>query len=420
MRILHTSDWHLGRHLVSKDRKKEHQQFLDWLIDIIEKEKIDCLLIAGDIFDTATPSNQSLTLYFNFLNRLSRSGCRQAVIIAGNHDSVSTINAPARLLKIFNIHVVGGVQKGIEDHIVPIKNDDGSLMAIVCAVPFLRDRDVRKSAPGESYEEKGRALEAGVMAYYRKMAEAARVFKANLSASERQVPVIATGHLFTAGGKASEGVREIYVGSLGRIHADAFSGLFDYVALGHLHIPQTVGGSEFIRYCGSPLPLSFGEAGSNKNVIVADFDEKGAFQKAEAITVPVFQSLAVVKGRMSTLKPKLEAVEKERKSRTVWVEVHLEESGQEVQVQDRLAEMTRPLAVEVLAVKSIKTSKTGLHGVGKSHQTLEALMPAEVFGKRLDAENDMGEAEKKDLMQAFNEIENQVSKALMNPDQVDD
>ncbi len=416
MRILHTSDWHLGRHLVNKDRKKEHEQFLVWLTTIVDKEKIDCLVVAGDIFDTATPSNHSLTLYFNFLRQLSKTCCKQTIIVAGNHDSVSTINAPSNLLKIFNIHVVGGISGKIEDHIVPVKNENGGLMAVVCAVPFLRDRDVRKSAPGESYEEKGRALETGVLDFYKKIAKAAAFFKKNLTAPENQVPVIATGHLFAAGGKTSEGVREIYVGSLGQIRADSFPGVFDYVALGHLHTPQTVGGSEIVRYSGAPIPLSFGEAGADKKIIVADFDDKGKLKKANEITIPVFQSIAVAKGRISALKPKLEAIEKARKTKTVWVEVHLEDSQTEVQVNERLAEMTRPLAVEVLAIKTMRDPAKGFTRDGKSSRTLEALLPAEVFLKRLEAEKKMEESEKKELLHAFNEIENQVGRTLVATD----
>ncbi len=106
MRILHTSDWHLGQNLMFKERKNEHEKFLAWLIQFIKDNKIDVLIVAGDIFDTGTPPNYALKLYYNFLRQLPESGCLASVIIGGNHDSVSNLHTAEELLKFFNVHII--------------------------------------------------------------------------------------------------------------------------------------------------------------------------------------------------------------------------------------------------------------------------------------------------------------------------
>jgi exonuclease SbcD len=253
MKLLHTADWHLGARLVERDRLSEHERFLDWLIETLRSEKIDALLVSGDVFDAANPPQDAVALYFDFLKRLADLKTVQAVITGGNHDSASHLNAPRELLKRFDVHVFGHAG---ETNVVDLGG------AVVAAVPFLRERDLRQAAAGETITAVHEQVRAAIRSHY-----AAQLAACRDVAQGR--PVIAMGHLTVLGATTSDSERDIHIGNLGAVGADLFSG-FDYTALGHLHRPQKVAGLETIRYSGSPIPLSFSEAADAKSVVIID------------------------------------------------------------------------------------------------------------------------------------------------------
>ena len=273
--LLHTSDWHLGRRLYGKPRYDEFKQFLDWQLQTLREQKVDVLLIAGDIFDTTAPSNQAQNLYYDFLSQVCDTDCRHVIIVAGNHDSASFLEAPKQLLKAFNIHIIGSMTDTPTDEVITLSDKAGQPELIVMAVPYLRDRDVRTVGHGERLDDKERKLAQGIKAHYAQIADIAIAQQAQLKAKyKRSIPIVATGHLFTVGGQTMEGdgVRDLYVGSLGSIGAEIFHPQIDYVALGHLHIPQAVGGQPHIRYAGSPIAMGFGESRQQKQVHLLRFD----------------------------------------------------------------------------------------------------------------------------------------------------
>lgn len=273
--LLHTSDWHLGRRLYGKPRYDEFKQFLDWQLQTLREQKVDVLLIAGDIFDTTAPSNQAQNLYYDFLSQVCDTDCRHVIIVAGNHDSASFLEAPKQLLKAFNIHIIGSMTDTPTDEVITLSDKAGQPELIVMAVPYLRDRDVRTVGHGEHLDDKERKLAQGIKAHYAQIADIAIAQQAQLQAKyKRTIPIVATGHLFTVGGQTMEGdgVRDLYVGSLGSIGAEIFHPHIDYVALGHLHIPQAVGGQPHIRYAGSPIAMGFGESRQQKQVHLLRFD----------------------------------------------------------------------------------------------------------------------------------------------------
>ncbi|MEN2750861.1 exonuclease SbcCD subunit D C-terminal domain-containing protein [Psychrobacter sp. FBL11] len=284
--ILHTSDWHLGRRLYGRMRYNEFEAFLHWLETTIDEQNVDILIVAGDIFDTMTPSNRAQALYYEFLGRVSKSCCEHIVIVAGNHDSPTFLDAPSNVLKFLNVHVIGTACEDLNDEVLVLNDTDGAPHCIIAAVPYLRDRDVRSSSAGESADSKDANVIKGIRAHYDDVASIAKAKQAQLIKShQRHIPIIATGHLFAAGGTTTEddGVRELYVGSLGKISADMFDEAFDYVALGHLHVPQRVGGQEHIRYSGSPMPMGFGEARQQKQVLLVQFgDVKNDFSERKS------------------------------------------------------------------------------------------------------------------------------------------
>lgn len=250
MRVLHTSDIHLGRILYSRRRYAEFEAFLAWLADTVEEQGVEALLIAGDIFDTSTPSNRALELYFRFLGKVVGSDCGHVVIIAGNHDSPSFLRAPRQLLHSLDVHVVAQASpESPADEVIVLRDGTGQPELIVGAVPYLRDRDIRTVESGESLGDKGDKLREGIAAHYTAVIDAALAAGAD---HDQSVPVVVMGHLFTAGGTEGEGVRDLYVGSVAHVGAGIFGDEVDYVALGHLHVPQTVGGREWLRYSGSP------------------------------------------------------------------------------------------------------------------------------------------------------------------------
>lgn len=251
MRILHTADWHFGARLVERDRLPEHAAFLDWLIDTLRSEKIDALLISGDVFDAANPPQDAVALYFDFLKRLADLQTVQAVITGGNHDSASHLNAPRELLKRFDVHVFGHAG---ENNVVDLGG------AVVAAVPFLRERDLRQATAGETISAVHEQVRAAIRAHY-----AAQLAACRDLAQGR--PVIAMGHLTVLGATTSDSERDIHIGNLGAVGADLFEG-FDYTALGHLHRPQKVASIQTIRYSGSPIALSFSEAADAKSVVL--------------------------------------------------------------------------------------------------------------------------------------------------------
>lgn len=396
MKILHTSDWHIGRSLYGRKRYDESAAFLDWLATLLESLCIDGLIVSGDIFDTTTPSNLAQQIYYKFLCRIAASSCRHVVIIAGNHDSPSFLNAPKELLLALNVHVVGSITQNLEDEVIVLPNNSDIPEAIVCAVPYLRDRDIRIVKPGESMEEKGDSLIRGLRKHY---SDIGKIVEEKLK-NHGSIPVIGMGHLFTAGGKTVEGdgVRELYVGSLAHIGKDAFPANIDYMALGHLHVPQKVGQCENIRYSGSPVPIGFSEAQQEKSVVIVDLKTQPF--KIELYAVPCFQKLERIRGTIDEITKKIDELKLEESN--AWLEI--EYRGQNI-VADLRGVLDQSVAgsdMEILRIKNQRIVQD-LMLQTKEEQTLDDLNEIEVFTRLLDSYEVM-EDERPRLLQAYNEI----------------
>ncbi|WP_210485773.1 exonuclease SbcCD subunit D C-terminal domain-containing protein [Rufibacter aurantiacus] len=379
MRVLHTADWHLGQRLANQERTEEHRAFLNWLCQTICEEKIDLLLIAGDVFDTGFPSNTALKLYYDFLREVKGTCCRELVIIGGNHDSVSTLNAPAELLRHFNVHVVGGAPAQAQDQVIVLTDEENQPKAVVCAVPFLRDKDVRLSVPGETGEEREARLKQGICDHYQKLVPLIQEFK------QQGVPVLATGHLFAAGGSASDSEKEIHVGNLGQICGDQFPAEFDYVALGHLHRPQVVNKMPHIRYSGSPIPLSFSEITDRKQVVILDFED-GQLSDIREIEIPCWRKLVRFKGTIEEVLPKVIAYDNADRPYPAWAEVQLQ---YEHNLHDHTGKLQEVFAkhsqIQLLIHRPLRTIDTQtLDQQVQPEQDLADLKPKEVFLKKCE------------------------------------
>ena len=283
MKILHTADWHIGQKLHERSRLDEHEQFLGWLLETIQKRKVDLLLVSGDIFDTSLPSAEATNLYYQFLYRLSNETEASAVITAGNHDSARHLEAPREFLKMGRIHVIGLASEASRC-VLPFPPDDPRVM--VAGVPYLTETDL----PHVSYEteiERNDRYRERLKSFYAEC----------VSAMPTELPKILMGHLFVQGGKVTDSERNIQIGGATAIHANDFPEDVSYVALGHLHRPQTIKGTDYpIRYSGSPIPLRFNETGYRKSVYLLELSEEGKFIRDEDIEIPIFKELCTVTG----------------------------------------------------------------------------------------------------------------------------
>ena len=376
MKILHTSDWHLGQYFMMKTRENEHQQFLAWLIETVNNQQVDAVIIAGDIFDSASPASYARKLYADFVVLLQQSHCKQLIIVSGNHDSVAVLNESKSLLKALNVSVLAGLGENLSEHIIEIENETEFVQ--ICALPFLRAADVSTSEHGLSAQQKQMNLQGGISQTYHDIFELAQAKKV-----DKQKTTLATGHLTAVGCSVSESVREIYIGTLTAFPSSLFPE-FDYIALGHLHRAQKVKKSETIRYSGSPIALSFDESQHQKQVFMIETDKRPLV--ISALTIPNFQLLRVVSGNIDEIIAELMAIKAENDAQSVWVEVKLKQAYIQTDLQTRLNETIEGSQIEILKVSSPQISENP-QWIEQEGMTLERLTPEQLFEHRLSTES---------------------------------
>ncbi|HHJ4501517.1 exonuclease subunit SbcD [Raoultella ornithinolytica] len=389
MRIIHTSDWHLGQNFYSKSRAAEHSAFLDWLLTSAQAHEVDAIIVAGDIFDTGSPPSYARELYNRFVVQLQQTGC-QLVVLAGNHDSVATLNESRDILAFLKTTVVASA--GHAPFILPQR--DGTPGAIFCPVPFLRPRELVTSQAGHSGDEKQQLLLNAISDYYQQQYEAACALR-----DDRPLPIVASGHLTTVGASKSDAVRDIYIGTLEAFPASHFPPV-DYVALGHIHRAQKIGGSEHIRYSGSPIALSFDETGKSKSVNLVTFSD-GHLAEVLPLTVPVTQPLAVLKGDFSSISEQLTQWRDAPQEPVVWLDIEITSDEYLHDIQRKIQAQTEDLPVEVLLVRRSRAQRERILA-GERRETLSELQVEEVFERRL-AQETLEEAQRLRLTQLFNE-----------------
>lgn len=400
MKFIHTSDWHLGHTLVCKNRESEHQQFLDWLICKIDELQAQMLIIAGDIFDSSNPPGYAQKMYFDFLCKIKNTGCKNVVIIGGNHDSPAFLNASEQILKSLDIHVIAKAALNIDEQLIQIRDPNNETKAIVCAVPFLRDKDVRKSLAVQSTVDKEISLANGIKNHYQNIATAAQKL---MQKNKNTVPLIATGHLFVAGCKLSETERDIYVGNLNAFPADNLNRYFQYVALGHLHKFQSASEDNTAYYCGSPIPMSFSEAKSAKYVIAGSFEPELNIEKIE---IPVFQLIKTVKGSFAEVIKELKELSCLDSDKELWVEIQIQENRTLPGLTNDLDDIVKNTNIQILSLKHVRTDIDPLDGEFVTEK-LSEITPEEVFERRLQTETDMSDDDKDEMRNAYRQLLNE-------------
>ena len=388
MRILHTADWHLGHRLYNRDRTAEHRAALDWLIKTVEDECVDVVVVAGDIFDVTNPSNQAKELYYNFLGRLVDTCCSSAVVVGGNHDSASLLDAPRGLLRALKLHVVGAADGEVADRVIPVRCGEEELL--VAAVPYLRERDLRTARFNENPQEREEALRQGIRDHFEAIAVAAEERRAG-----RDLPIIATGHLFVSGASDDEEKKSyIYQANEHNIGAEQFPACFDYVALGHVHRAQSVGNRDHIRYAGSLVPLTFIEGQAARSVRIVDIGPAGTPVTTRKVLVPGSRQLLRLRYPLAEVETRLrefarQAAGQDDTTLTPWAEVRVLTDEPIPNLRDRLLKVIKsaqgdtagPPPVELVRISRERLSPRtiGEHSAQDAVPQLDELDPSEVF-----------------------------------------
>lgn len=380
MRILHTSDWHLGQHFIGRSRASEHSAFLHWLTEQAEQLQIDAIIVAGDLFDTATPPSYARELYNQFIVSLQRCGC-QLVVLAGNHDAAAVLNESKGLLHYLNTQVITAPAEQPEQQLIILKNRQQQPAAILCAIPFLRPRDLLLSQRGQSATDKSSDLQQAIHAHYQTLYTAAELYN---SQQQTDLPVIMTGHLTTVGAKTSESVRDIYIGTLEALPASAFPPA-DYIALGHIHKSQQINAPGDIRYSGSPIALSFDEANQQKQLWLVEF--AGREKTVSSVAIPCFQPLLSITTALAQLSEKVtQALNNLPPQQRLWLEVVVsEQDGYLSDLQQQVEQQLADLPVELLRLR--RQRKTDVNSLQTDSQiSLTELTPEQVWQSRLQLE----------------------------------
>lgn len=322
MRILHTADWHLGNAMHDIDRHEEAKQFLGWLKGKIVETEAQVLVVSGDIFDTANPSNEAKSLYFRFLASLLGTCCRNILVIGGNHDSASLLDAPSDILEALNIQVVGSIYgRDLESLVREIYDEQGEVIGLCAMIPYAREPELRPFITDRETEFAANAHRG----LYEKIWEVVEKRKAG-----RQIPAIAMSHLYASGlegrpendqgeGMRGHGVRDI-VGNLGTIPVSVFPDGFDYVALGHIHYTTKVAKNSKIRYSGSPFVLGFDEARMPHHILLVDISA-GTEPMVEKLETPQYFRFVRVEGSSEEIRGQLRELAHNPGEKPVKVEI---------------------------------------------------------------------------------------------------
>jgi exonuclease SbcD len=406
LRILHTSDWHLGISTGPASRVEEQRQFLSWLHETLATREVDALIVAGDIFDTMHPSAEVQELYYEFLASLGDSGVRDVVVIGGNHDSASRLDAPSALLRAVGVHVVGGVPSGdgrAARMVAPLRARGAEAPGAVClAVPYVHEYRLGIRTTDLDHDQIRAEFQRVFSELYTELADAAE-------AAYPGLPIVATGHLTLGFGATRDDYpQEIHrVGQIEGLPTDIIDPRIRYMALGHIHRSYQIGRSQ-AWYSGSPVPYSLTEMGARRRVLLVELDSEGE-PRVEAIEVPRQRDLIKLEGSPDEVVASLASLSWST-PRPPLVHVLIETQMAEPGLQRRLSEATvrtddaggqtpRPVLVEVKQ----RATATERDAEAAPLPSLDGLEPDDVFGLMCDAKHLEGEP-RAQIVEAFRRV----------------
>ncbi|MDD2563094.1 MAG: exonuclease subunit SbcD [Salinivirgaceae bacterium] len=397
LKILHTSDWHIGKRIYRVDLADDHRLFFDWIVEVIVREHIDILLIAGDVFDLSNPSVESRAIYYDILVRLRNINC-QVIIVGGNHDSAQVLDAPKELLKALNITVVGGMPNELEGMLMPLKNSKGEVEAVVAAVPYLREADLRMNREDETRSTRLESMRLNILKIYYSLAEKAAL-------QYPKIPLIGMGHLYGIGASISDSERDLNIGNLDAINLETLTKNYSYMALGHIHKPQKLSSTIPALYSGSPIALSFSEHSDPKRVVLLEIEEQGI--EIQNVEVPVFRKLVRLKGSFTEIEQKLLTWETPSASLPTLVEIEFHEQTKSpqrgIQIQELMDGWQHPDAMIIKHRLIYLDNDMDVDRWVDENAQIEELKPTDVFMKLLERKA-LSDNEKELLLEAFNEL----------------
>lgn len=387
LRLLHTADWHLGASLHGHDRFDEHAGFLGWLLDQLEEHEVDALIVAGDVLDkTVSPASAYQQLYDFVLAALDRRPSLDVVIVAGNHDPASRLEAPAALMrKLSRVHVVGTYDPhDFAKLVVPLHDAEGRVAARVVAMPFLRASD---RLVGETTTECLRRVYDEAFAFARRELDADHA-------------LVAVGHCHLQGGRISEGSeRGILRGGEEAVPSSVFPADVAYVALGHLHLAQEVGDPR-IRYSGSPIPLAMSERDYAHSVTLVELD--GArVSDTRLLRVPRTVPFVSLTASLEELPSALRVLPARDSDAAPFLELVVPVEGPTPNLRREVERLLEPYAARLVRVHPKSMHDDALTGE-LTRRRLDQLTPAEVFARLHETKH--GKPPCDELCEAFDDL----------------
>lgn len=384
MRILHTADWHLGARFHDQDRSADEQHALDQIVALAGDKEVDAVLIAGDVFDTPNPGAEEQQRYYRTLASLVlEAGVGSVVVIAGNHDSGLRIEGPRDLLQSLKIHTVGRLGRATDPEVavVPLRgrkhhqraSGEGSqAMATCAAVPFLRDGDLRLLRSGES---------AGEAHHRYARALARRYSEIRALASERSLPLVVMGHCSVRGGLLGGGERSVQLSDQAEVAAEELAAEASYLALGHLHLPQSLDNRPHWRYSGSLLPTGFDETQTSREVVLADLPAEGGPAEISRVPLQPFRVYRRLRGEAEEVRKEIESLPlPERGAATPWCEATIDLEGPKPGLALELSQLARERHWRLISVRRKRSSARAEETPTAARiASLDELQPEEVF-----------------------------------------
>ena len=363
IKLLHTSDWHIGAKLNGISRADDHTAFFEWLVETVTSEKITALLVAGDIFDTAQPSAESEALYYECLVALGKSSLREIVILGGNHDSAARLEAPKAVLKALNVHVVARYLKDHDENLlVPLHEADGSVGAVVVALPFVNEFRLGVRTTGVDSDSLRATIADKFRGLYSQLCDRSIELYGDL-------PMIGMGHL-TVGGdvKSDDSPLQVHmVGTIGGLPVSVFDERLRYVALGHIHrmLPVQTGDTREVWYSGTPIPVRFSEARTNRKALVVTVDDSNTYHP-ESLTIPESRQLLEFRGDFDSVNASISLLTNSAQLPTllkITLEVDQFQATLTSQLNDTLdrrfeGEELRPLIADIVQVTSAAVKRS--------------------------------------------------------------
>lgn len=393
VRILHTSDWHIGLQTGHISRRDEHEAFFRWLSRTLVAEAVDVLVVAGDIFDGMQPSNESLRLYYRFLRDVESTGVRDVVVVGGNHDSAAQLDAPREVLSALGVHVVGGYSGDTDPlrYLAPLRVRGSDEPVAVCiALPYIHEYRLGIRTTDSDAESTRRAFTERFRWVYSELADFAEQRFPGL-------PLIATGHLTMGKQEEGDSLQEIHqVGFIDSLPADLLDPRLRYVALGHIHRAFPVERNR-IWYSGSPIPVSLVEMRRTRQILLVDLDcagtanpghdanlsedEKSNTVRVRPINVPIARELLEHEGTEDETITWLKGlVTKTELAPLLYLRVRVNEPQPQLTVRIRTALERYPVAERPLLIE-LREILCGSNNEQSAFESicLEDLKPRQVF-----------------------------------------